>query len=108
MRIPPDAIISPEKVRDYLLVEQPRDDKSKFLTSAGFKRSNWRELEAAIRDLAASVDAKPGSPTPHGKKWVIDGIITGPIGRPRTVRLIWLEEPNGIVRFVTLVPKIRG
>src|SRR5438045_2056791 len=107
MRIPLDAIISPEKVRDYLLTLQPKDDKSKFLSAAGFTRGNWRELELAIRKLAASVDAKPGSFTPHGKKWVVDGIITGPNGRPCTVKLIWLEEPSGLIRLVTLVPKVR-
>lgn len=61
MRIPSDVIISPEKIRDYLLTQQPQDDKSKFLISAGFTRGNWHELESAIRGLAASVDAKPGS-----------------------------------------------
>jgi len=107
MRIPVDASIAPEKVRDYLLVEQERSDKSRFLAVAGFTQTNWRELEGAIRALAGSEDAQRGQTTPHGTKWIIDGIITGPNGRPRSVRLIWLEEPSGSFRFVTLVPKVR-
>ncbi|HEV8604198.1 MAG TPA: hypothetical protein VGQ99_02455 [Tepidisphaeraceae bacterium] len=61
MRIPSDAIIAPEKLRDYFLTYQPKDDKSKFLLATGFTRDRWHELESAIRGLAASVDAKPGS-----------------------------------------------
>src|SRR6266478_3414101 len=101
MRIPDDAIIAPEKIRDYLLVHQDRSDKSEFLAVAGFTRSNWRELEAAIRALAASQDARRSASTSYGNKWIVDGIITGPNGRTRPVRLVWLQEQNGSFRFVT-------
>ncbi|MGA2583844.1 MAG: DUF6883 domain-containing protein [Tepidisphaeraceae bacterium] len=105
MKIPPDAIIAPEKLTKYLLVPLPKSDKSRFLAKIGFNPHNWRELERAIRTVAASADALPGSFSPHGAKWLVDGIIEGPTGLTGRVRTIWLEESGGLFRFVTLLPR---
>jgi len=43
MKLPGDAVISLEKLTGYLLAEQPRGDKSRFLAEAGYtmaKRSS--------------------------------------------------------------------
>ncbi len=68
MKIPPNALIASEKLTHYLLVHLPKNDKSNFLAAIGFTRLNWRKLERAIRTLAASTDAQPGSFSPHAHK----------------------------------------
>lgn len=40
MRIPEDAVIPEDKITRYLLVQQARNDKSKFLAQAGFTQEN--------------------------------------------------------------------
>jgi hypothetical protein len=105
VKIPPDAIIAPEKLTKYLLVPLIKNDKSQYLAGIGFTQLNWRDLERAIRMLAASAEVRPGSFSPHGTKWLVDGIIHGPTGLTRPVRTIWLEEPGGLFRLVTLVPR---
>ena len=42
MKLPADAIITLEKLTGYLLSEQPRGDKSRFLAEAGYtKAKRW-------------------------------------------------------------------
>lgn len=57
MKIPADAIIPPPKLTRYLLISREQDDKSKFLAQAGFTQDNPQQLEAAIRQLADTVEA---------------------------------------------------
>jgi hypothetical protein len=63
VKIPPHAIIPPQKLRDYLLVRQKRNDKSRFLAAAGFTSANWPLLERAIRDLVRRVEAISAKPS---------------------------------------------
>jgi len=109
MKIPPDAIILPQKLRDYLLVPRKRDDKSRFLAAGGFSRDAWPLLEQAIRELARSVEAQPARiASPHGRKWIVDGILTAVHGKDRPVRLVWMQRPDESIHFVTLVPRRKG
>ena len=57
IKIPPEAIIAPEKLSEYLLAWRPTDDKSRFLEQAGFARQQPEKLAEAIRHLAASAEA---------------------------------------------------
>jgi hypothetical protein len=65
MKLPPDALIAPEKLVNYLLVKQARGDKSVFLASAGEQRPNFIQLFQTLffevgshlaRDLASQVE----------------------------------------------------
>lgn len=56
VRIPRDAVIADDKITRYLLVQKPRNDKSKFLAQAGFIQENPAALRAAIQLLAESVE----------------------------------------------------
>ena len=47
---PSDIVIPSEKLTEYLLVPRVRNDKSKFLSQAGFTTENPAILEQAIRD----------------------------------------------------------
>ena len=106
MRIPPDAIIPPEKLTRYLLVPSPWDDKSQFLARAGFSLSNPDSLEDAIRHAAATFDAAEDGTNDYGTFYRVEGDLEGPTGRSLQVVLIWLQwKLDGSFHFVTLKPR---
>ena len=47
--LPEDSIINSSKLTHYLLVQLPKDDKSKFLAQAGYTLENWQQLEQDLR-----------------------------------------------------------
>ncbi len=51
MKLPDDVTIPSEKLTAYLLVPKAKNDKSKFLSLAGFTQENPDVLEVAIRAL---------------------------------------------------------
>jgi hypothetical protein len=105
MRIPPDAIISDEKLTRYLLVQRLWDDKSGFLRQAGFNLNNWTELRRAIRSLADSSDATENGDSEYGTFYRVDGPLAGPAAT-RSVTLIWMKRVvDGQFHFVTLKPR---
>ncbi len=106
MRIPADAIISHEKLTNYLLKPRPWDDKSKFLAQAGFSHNNPAALQDAIRRTSGYFDAIEDGTNDYGTFFRIEGLLHGPTGRPLQVVLIWLQwELDGTFHFVTLKPQ---
>jgi len=73
MRLPEDAIISMEKLTSYLLTEQPRGDKSRFLGEAGYTRANPEQLEGDLRWQILVLDAVPLPPRGYGELYEIRG-----------------------------------
>jgi hypothetical protein len=105
VKVPADAIIPPEKLRDYLLTPRPLDDKSKFLAQAGFSRDNPHVLLGALRRLVASVEASSDGTNAYGEFLRAAGEIAGPNGLELSVVTVWLRwHADGRVRFVTLKP----
>ena len=105
MRIPPDAVIPLAKLTGYLLVRREWDDKSKFLARGGFTRENPHVLLAAIRELAAAVEAVEDGTNDYGVFLRAEGILAGPSGSMLEVATIWLRsQADETVRFVTLKP----
>jgi len=81
------------------------DDKSKFLSQAGFTRENPHLLLAAIRELAARTEAVEDGGNEYGVFLRAEGRLTGPSGRSLPVVTIWLRwRTDGQTRFVTLKP----
>jgi len=106
VKIPPDAILPIEKLTRYLLVVRVRDDKSKFLAQAGFTSQNPHLLLAAIRELAAAVEAVKDEANQYGEFFRAEGELTGPNGRTLAVVTIWLRRRrDNQVQFVTLKPR---
>lgn len=94
-----------EKLTRYLLVPRQWDDKSRFLAQGGFSRENPHLLLAAIRELAASVEAREDGESQYGEFFRAEGNLPGPTGRTLPVVTIWLRAwADGRVRFVTLKP----
>ena len=106
MKIPDDALIAAEKITHYLLVERPWDDKAKYLAQGGFQRGNPEALVAALRELAAAVEAVDDGANDYGAFLRTDGDLVGLNGRRMAVTAIWLRHHrDGVVRFVTLKPR---
>jgi uncharacterized protein DUF6883 len=106
LRLPPDAIVPLEKLTAYLLTAREWNDKSKFLSQAGFTRENPHLLLAAIRELAAKAEAVEDGVNDYGVFLRAEGALTGPNGRVLKVVTIWLRSrADGATRFVTLKPR---
>jgi hypothetical protein len=105
MQVPADAIIAVEKLTRYLLIHRPEDDKSAFLGQAGFTLANFRELEQAIRNLAAKEPALEDGANEFGTFYRVEGQLDGPNGSTLSVVLIWIQlDSDSSFRFVTLKP----
>jgi hypothetical protein len=105
MKLPSTAVIAPEKVNEYLLSPRKRNDKSKWLAKAGYKRENWKRLAEDLRTQILSQDAVFIEATKHGRVYEIKGLLTGPNGKILSVRSIWMKEHESkLTKFITLFP----
>jgi hypothetical protein len=106
MKLPDDAVIAPEKLTRYLLVRQPRGDKSAFLKRAGYTLENSDQLLRDLRTQLLPIDATPLHSTTFGEFYELRGMLTGPNGVTLRVRSIWMEEKlSGVTKFITLIPE---
>jgi hypothetical protein len=104
MIIPKDAIIADEKVRDYLLKPLDVDDKSGYLTLAGYTREDYWELLRDIREQLLPGEAEYQERNSFGDYYIVKGYLRGPNGRRLGVRTVWLHEVSERIRFLTLFP----
>lgn len=58
MKLQADAIITQEKITDYLLKWRPDNDKSQFLKQAGYTQDNWQHLLEDIRNQILPLEAE--------------------------------------------------
>ena len=108
MKIPPDADIPMEKLTRYFLVPRMRDDKSRFLSQAGFDLTNPDVLLHAIRDHAAAYEAFPDGDNQYGEFYRVEGGLLGPNGITLQVVTVWIRwHIDGSTHLVTLKP-LRG
>lgn len=101
--LPQNSVIAAEKLKDYLLVQQPKDDKSKFLSRAGYTLDNWEDLEQDLRTQVLTQPAEFAERTRFGNKYIIRAKMKGRNSVTISVLTVWIEKA-GITRFVTLVP----
>ena len=105
MKLPKNIIISDEKLTSYLLVAKKRNDKSQWLSKAGYIIDNWERLETDIRGLVLSNDATPQENTEYGQLYEINGELKSPKGDLLSVRTIWMTEyATGLTKFITMYP----
>ncbi len=108
MRLPQDTLISSDKISRYLLVPQPKGDKSRFLSQAGYNAANAHQLVHDIRDQILPGDAAVTENTIYGQFFEIACPLTGPNGRTLDVKTIWMKEHlSGRTKFITLIPHKR-
>ena len=104
MKLPADSEIARIKATQYLLKLREEDDKSKFLSQAGYTAAHAEKLLQDLRGLLAD-DAEFVQKTEYGDKYQICGTLTGPNGRKLRVASIWMvERATGKTKFVTLFP----
>jgi hypothetical protein len=105
VKIPEDAIIPDAKLTRYLLVLRPRNDKSKFLTQAGFTTENPEALLAALRQLTNSNDAIKERSDEYGTYYQVKGNLQGINGINLKVVTVWLKRKiDQQFQFITLIP----
>ncbi|MCB8946238.1 MAG: hypothetical protein H6658_21035 [Ardenticatenaceae bacterium] len=104
-KLPPDTIIAPAKLRDYLLVWRGKDDKSKWLATAGYTVNNWIQLQQDLRAQILPLEAAFVEETRFGQMFEIKGALTGPNGKQLFLRSFWLlESDTEQTKFITLYP----
>ena|SRR5450432_78603 len=99
-----DAIISRNKLTDYLLRSREKDDKSGFLATVGFTQDNPDALEAAIRSATASAEAVLDRQNLFGTFYLVRQRLIGPNGRELRVIIVWQKRIDESYSFVTLYP----
>src|SRR5437868_5217636 len=101
------AIISREKIIDYLLSLTHRDGRGKaeFFTRFGFSREDWEGLATALHDHAAANEVAKIEASPFGMRYIVEGAIVSPDGRNPDVRVVWfVETGEAAPRLVTAYP----
>jgi hypothetical protein len=104
MNIPVDAIISQDKLTQYLLVPRQKNDKSGFLAQAGFTLENPEDLDNALRQLIAENEAISDRHDEYGLFFRVEGDLLGPHGILSVVTIWILRTNDDQYRFVTLKP----
>lgn len=109
MKIPnrSNAIIQPDKLRDYLLDVAHKRGKSKaaLLLSFGYTPENWRVLENDLRQYHLTAEVMAVRETLYGTRYEVQAMLVTPIGRPLRVRSIWqIDAGTDYPRFITLFP----
>ena len=109
MKLPENAIITREKITDYLLKWQPDNDKSKFLARAGYSSDNWQRLLEDIRTQILPTEAELMRKTAYGDLFRIRGKLLGPNGVSLRVITVWMAEyASRQTKFITLFPDKEG
>ena len=105
-----DAIIDLEKISGYLLNHEHRFGASKaaFFEGLGFRSDSWEKLAAALLRHARQNDIVAMKETPFGPRFEIQGNLTGPSGRERTIRTVWQFDKGDVApRLITAYPVTR-
>lgn len=101
------AIISPEKLRDYLL--SPNHPlgrfKAAYFNRLGYSADDWETLERDIRKQILSHNAVEIEGFPYGKKFVITETLVTSSGKAVKITTVWvILKGEATPRFITAYP----
>jgi hypothetical protein len=102
------AVISPEKLRDYLLSPTHTIGryKSTFFRSLGYAPDQWQALQGDLRAILSN-EAQPSGSTKYGQKFTVRGRLSGPNGRAAAIVTVWIILATETApRFVTAYPEV--
>ena len=101
------AKVDRDKLERYLLsLAHPIGrSKARFLHAAGFGESNVAALAEALKEIAQTEEIVAVASSPHGAKYIVDGLLTTPSGSRVRLRTVWIVETGeDYPRFVTGYP----
>lgn len=101
------AVVSEEKIVDYLLSTTHRDGRHKaaFFLAFGFVPERWEELASAILRHASDNPVAKQELTNYGTRYVVEGTMNMADGRDALVRTVWfVETGEDVPRLVTAYP----
>ena len=100
------AVITNEKVRDYLLNLEHPDGGSKavWFHALGYSQSNWHDLADDLLTIARNCDNFATETTRFGVKYKVRGSIGRPDHRTGNVLTVWIVEDDQPPRLVTAYP----
>lgn len=105
MKIPSCLVIQDEKITKYLLVYQPKNDKSRYLALAGYNLDNWELLKNDIINAVEGSEIAKVTSNDWGTQFELKSEWSGPSGRLIKVITIWQQdEETEFARFITLYP----
>ncbi len=102
------AVIDSAKIRDYLLSPSHPIGRFKatFFISLGYSLERWEILRDDIYRIAQAGTVSFEEPSTYGRKFEVDGILTGPSGRSAMVRTAWIVRADEqFPRLVTAFPR---
>ncbi len=80
--------------------------KAEFFAAMGFRHEEWQTLAEALRQVARDFSVIKSMTSPHGRKYIIDGVLPTPSGRAPIVRTVWIVDAGADTpRLVTAYPK---
>ena len=109
MRLPSfeKAIISAEKLRDYVLspAHPVGRFKAAFFERLGYDRDDWERLDRDLREQIVVCEAEEIETTTFGTKYRTVGDLRGPSGRAARIVAIWIVRVGeSVPQLVTLFP----
>jgi hypothetical protein len=102
------ATVAERKVTHYLLnpAHPAGGSKAKFFLRFGFNIAEWRQLAEALLLHARENEVVGMEQTPHGSRYVVEGMLVAPDGSVLNIRSAWYIDLRGESgpRFVTAHP----
>jgi hypothetical protein len=102
------AIISSEKLTEYLLNTEHRRgaSKARLLKQFGYSKENWKRLASDIRTYHLEAEVDRVRHTSYGVRYEIVAELLTPRQRGLLTRSIWqIDESKDVLRFVTMIPE---
>ena len=103
-----NAVIAPEKLRDYLLNPKHRrgGSKAKLLLSMGYQADQWQQLETDLREQHLTVDVDESEENEYGTPYAIVAELNGPNGSTIVFCSIWqIDIGTDRPRLITMYPE---
>ena len=102
------AIITSEKLRDYLLNLSHRrgSAKARLLIRCGYRTDAWHVLETDLRSQHLTADFIVAKDNIYGRRFEIRAPLTTPNGRRVVFQSIWqIDDGTDVPRLITMCPR---
>ena len=103
-----NAVIAPDKLRDYLLnpLHKHGGSKAKQLISLGYSAADYQRLEADLRAQHLTAEAFEDAESDYGKSYVIVAPLNTPSGTSVVFRSVWqIDTGTDYARLITMYPE---